>query len=448
MSKRRITTHKVKKTYPIEAEDIFKKWSLSNKKIFGDIISSEGEKKITIKVLNDTYCVGKYLTETKLISKEQLCPGCEMLARFLVDPVVGEDGLIEIQVKAFKGCQLKRSYSKCQHFEYNLNESLNELSGHILSRIEKMTPQKMLNPSYHYSSKTGGLNYVIISIIMDKISQLKNFPHSTNLMWCYACDGHVVTIDKVSRLGMNSVTEYFKSIEGCGGSSPKAQKRKVNKIPESTIRDLICQLTCILYFFSKFQLSHGCPTLDHLSISEKVVDYSYMGKKVYSSFALTLLPSEWSSITYSKSRFYYSGNRNIIHDIPVTLGYFISEIPTSVECHIDYCEEYYNSRAVCFKAQDGYLEMIREEGIPLFASSWDFSCFMLSLLCQPKFYDSFVASDIERIWRACWKYDEYSKLMLDIEALHSKEVTSSDLFGVLKKYNIRTDILDVFMEEI
>ena len=448
MSRRKIATFKVKdKPYPISAKDIFTKWARLNRKIMGDIVEYEGKDIIHLDVLSDEYCTSKCLTQTKLISKEQLCPGCEMLSRFMFDPIVSDDGIINIDIMRSK---IKRTFEGCSSFDYTLNEGLNELSRDILSKMDKVNPYETQITKYHYYTKCGLLNYSVISMLMDKICKLKNFPHSTNLYWFYGCDRNIVTVDKISKMGVNSMEEYFNMMQTDERSSPKSPENKIeNILSENAVYDVISQLVCILNFFSKYNFSHGSPTIEHLSISEKVVDYTCKQFKIYSSYTLSVIPSNYSSINHSKSRFYYSGQRNIFPDIPVKFTCFISNIPTNVECDIDYCEEYYNLRVVGFKVQDGYLEMLREEGIPILSTAWDFTCFMISLLSKESFYNTFIDSEFINVWKNCWKYDEYSELMKDVESLHTfKRHSFDNIYNILKKYYIRTDILNVFIEEL
>lgn len=449
MSKRKIPTIKVKQMYPVCGDEIFRKWAIDKKKILSTLPSSEGDEKILIKVMSDDYCAGRCLTETKLVTKEQLCPGCEMLSRFISHPVIDDDGIIDLKTENYRGRKLLRKFDRCESLEYEYNETATELNNHILSRIDKACDQESRNPEHHYFTRHGILNYAMISIIMDKLAQTKNFPHTTPMMWFYGCDRKLSTIEKVSNLGTDSFQEFCDLSETDDHASPMAKRKKTKIINEDSIRNIVCQLTTILSFFSNFQFSHASPTLEHLIINEKTVDYNYKGKKIYSPYTLSINPSKYSSITYGNSRFYYTGERNVIHDVPVKLSCFITSTPTNVSCDVDWCEEYRETRAVSFKPQEGYLEMLREEGIPIFSNSMNFVCFMVSMLCKDKFYTSFMKTDIETLWRSCWKYNEYSKLMDDIQALHHvPKVEFQDIYSVISKYNIRTDILDVFVEHL
>ena len=86
-------------------------------------------------------------------------------------------------------------------------------------------------------------------------------------------------------------------------------------------------------------------------------------------------------------------------------------------------------------------------GIPICHKSFDFVCFLISFMKDKYFSKAFGECDrLMEIWRLLWVPEEYDKIMSDLEELRINSYIN--IFNLIKKYYIRFDALDYFLNEI
>ena len=81
-------------------------------------------------------------------------------------------------------------------------------------------------------------------------------------------------------------------------------------------------------------------------------------------------------------------------------------------------------------------------------SSFDFYCFIISLMCEDSFYVTFIEDiQMRRIWYNLWFAPEYEKMMEDLAKLKTNiNVGHDDIINMVSRYTLRTDAIKFFWE--
>ena len=105
----------------------------------------------------------------------------------------------------------------------------------------------------------------------------------------------------------------------------------------------------------------------------------------------------------------------------------------------------------CYKIGNqlsNFLTLYQNYGIPLVHSSFDFYCFLVSLLCEDSFHDTFMENEgLQSIWYSLWKTSEYEAMMEHLNKLRTYDtVTNEQLVKFVSSYHLRTDALKHFWD--
>jgi hypothetical protein len=92
---------------------------------------------------------------------------------------------------------------------------------------------------------------------------------------------------------------------------------------------------------------------------------------------------------------------------------------------------------------------IRHIGFPLFVGSFDFYCFMVSLMCDKSFYDSVVNDDkLYRLWSMMWLSQDLPNVERHIKEVHNMEIhrdtprsASNITINIIRGMWLRCDII-------
>jgi hypothetical protein len=87
-------------------------------------------------------------------------------------------------------------------------------------------------------------------------------------------------------------------------------------------------------------------------------------------------------------------------------------------------------------------------GLPILQGSFEFYCFLISLLCEDSFYTTFIENEkLRTIWYSLWKENEYESVNSNLLKLKTKDVIEyEDITGFVSKYYLRSDALKHFWE--
>jgi len=230
-------------------------------------------------------------------------------------------------------------------------------------------------------------------------------------------------------------------------------------IPSIT-RSIILQLLVILSELSSVNFSHGSPSLNALIFTKDPVSYKYDDVHVEGQLTLQLGDFSNSSATFNSTHFF---PKNVKSSMYIERNMFIPEIVTKTvsmaHCHDKSQSECSISNDICrerdvilYRLTNSTIEIynaLRHIGFPLYVGSFDFYCFMVSLMCDKSFYDSVINDDnLYRLWSMMWLADDLPIVDNAVKTIHDKivngnisSITSNISVDIIRGKWLRCDIV-------
>ena len=88
---------------------------------------------------------------------------------------------------------------------------------------------------------------------------------------------------------------------------------------------------------------------------------------------------------------------------------------------------------------------MRHIGFPLYVGSFDFYCFMVSLMCDKSFYYGLYNDPkLHRLWSMMWLSEDLERIENDIKKVHDETYTKSDnnrIVDIIRGAWLRCDII-------
>ena len=247
------------------------------------------------------------------------------------------------------------------------------------------------------------------------------------------------TLGKIfSDLGMKHIeplhTAFICNKEGyllrnINNSTNIPKKYISNDIINPTIsKSIFLQLLVMFKELSKYYFSHGIPSLNSLKFVNEPHDYVYEGTHVTGPITLQLTNFTNSSATFNNVHLFPRSVHSTMYlqrvmfppDIinrTVRMSY-CDEVYTCLENASNTCDSNLNNfEDICSPTSVNmyrltnstiniYLSM-RHIGFPLYSGSFDFYCFMISLMLNPQYYNSIMADkSLYRLWAMMWTTDD------------------------------------------
>lgn len=366
-----------------------------------------------ISILRSERCMSKSLSNRKLFIRSDICIGCNTLNRLNYDFYVSSSKEIKLQTGKNIGDTL-RIYS-----HKNTDTAITKRENRIFTR----------NPF---------ANYIIVSSILYTVTKQKKYPFNVPYIWSYICNDNFNIV-----LNM----KYMKTLREIAlnpvlsKNSPLAKKSIINTLNEKIVKDIFIQLTLLLFFLSKFEFSHGEPSINYITFSPHGCNFIFQKINVRSKISLLVCPSTKSSITYNKKRVFYSKSSQI------NTGNVFENRDVGLD-RSSYSGNYEDHRIIYNHIGNKYKNLINlysNEG--KYIKSFDFVMFLTSLITDRSYFESFkYEQKIMYIWKSLWHPRCYENLMKDIEKLKKNNFLS--IFDVVKKYYFRDDALDFAMKTI
>ena len=361
-----------------------------------------------IDILKSYNCMNKSLTCKNRLLQTENCYGCNLVKEFMEDFYIDDNKEIRVQTGENRDSVIKI-------FSYNNTDT---------SLIHKNGTTK---------SKNSFLNYVIVSVIMEKILTSKNYPSYIPYLWSYVCNETFNILINIKH--MKTLKEITMN-PSLAKSSPLARTTVHNVLTEKIMRDIFVQLVLLCYFYSRYNYSHGEPSIHYVNFSPYKANFTFQGIKVNSQITLNISPSTKSSIDYNNVRYGLYKENKLFIDLPLE----------SKDIGLDnlyYSGEYERHRIEYYKIGN-QSEKFKQSLINgnYFFESFDCIMFLSSLVSDKSFYDTFKDSKYLSIWRNLWKPEEYDSLM---RKLVKSKSSFSAIFDIVKNYHMRKDALKYCM---
>jgi hypothetical protein len=394
-----------------------------------------------------------------------MCVGCYMLRNLFPGVKIPEDGTFTVQTGKYEGKKAQIFDFDDDFFPYIINKNLALFYQKISQQQIKLNlldeSQFLIDKKIKFmSSESKCSNYIITSIFLNNKMDKYKIPNRILFEWSYSC-GNSIKLIKNSHYNYSSLVAS--EVIGKNIKSATAQV-KISPINEDIVFSILKQLVCILHFYNKYTFIHGRPCLEYLNFTTSHCKFKYGDMEIDSPITLHIDPSLYTSFSYEtdeKTRLrmvsiFEEENtpRNInvpIESIDISINQNSKQINDNYEIpminelkkHLIYCYKIGNKNFDFIKYQTYY-------GIPILSDSFEFYCFLISLIFEDSFYSTFMEnSTLIYIWENLWKNSEFEEMTLHLSNLKKKDVLShGDIVDFISCYHIRTDVIKFFYESL
>ena len=260
---------------------------------------------------------------------------------------------------------------------------------------------------------------------------------------------------------------------------PRSQHLALAPLKCSVARTIIVQLLVTLLELSKVNFSHGTPSIHGLIFTKDPVSYAYDGVHVEGPVTLQISDLWNSSATFNNVHYF---PKNVKSSMYLERGMFVPEISTKTvsmaHCHdtgitsfnseehdpiacpatVNTCPDA-NTYSACkpksttlYRLTNSTLDIynaMRHIGFPLYVGSFDFYCFMVSLMCDRSFYDAVTHDDrLYRLWSMMWLIEDLPNVERMIKDAHDAQVIgtnarsdSNTVINIIRGSWLRCDII-------
>ena len=418
---------------------------------------------LNLTYVNDESCMCDLGRAKRPYVNKYTCNACQIIRRITEDVKIDKSNIINILTGRYEG----KSFKVLEYDEtfetYEYNETLNLVNREYAKMEYNLN---LLEDNYYNlykktkckATKSNITNYIISSIFINNKMIKYKLPNLILFDWTFYC-GDKTKVCKTTHfkfMELNNLHSLSKNLK-----SATAQV-KICPLNDTVVLEILKQLIVILHFLSKYAFIHGRPCIEYLQFTNKPCVYKYGDIQVESPVTLHLDPSLYTSLTYEtddgefirmKSINQFSLNSELINfpiesvDIMVnykpknTVDNYNIPLITDLRNHLVYCYKVGNKL-------DKLISLHTSFGVPILQSSFEFYCFLISLLCEDSFYTTFIENHkLRTIWYSLWKESEYEKVNNDLLKLKTKDVIEyEDITSFVSQYYLRSDSLKHFWE--
>lgn len=281
-----------------------------------------------------------------------------------------------------------------------------------------------------------GDSFTIRTIIMWMIAKLfskSGLPHIPTLHTSFICSGIGYSLYNMPSIGTMSELHKIESYHNLdsGIKSMKSHHFAYTELKSEITRTIITQLLVTLLELSKINFSHGTPSIHGLVFDKNPVSYIYDGFHVNGPITLQISDLWNSSATFNRIHFF---PKNLKSSMYIEKNMFVPEIATRTVT-MAHCDDNTNEvpSNICdpqsttlYRLTNSTIDIytaMRHIGFPLYVGSFDFYCFMVSLMCDKSFFDS-VKNDpkLYRLWSMMWLSEDLNRIEQLIKDSHEIEV--------------------------
>lgn len=308
-------------------------------------------------------------------------------------------------------------------------------------------------PNINNSRCITGDSFTIRSLILWMIHDLfleNGLPHIPTMHTAFICRGMGYSLYDMPTIGTLS------------------SLKKLKKLKASVVRTIITQLLVILLELSKVNFSHGTPSMHALIFNKEPVSYLYEEFHVEGEVTVQISDLWNASATFNNVHYFPKSVKSLIY---LEKSMFVPEITTRKvsmsHCHdlealdegapvvcpttLTICPDS-TTYSVCkpssvtlYKLTNNTIDIynaIRHIGFPLYPGSFDFYCFMVSLMCEKSFYDC-VTNDnkLYRLWSMMWLLEDLPNIERSIQDYHQQEQKPENAANNRASANVAVNIV-------
>lgn len=273
--------------------------------------------------------------------------------------------------------------------------------------------------------------------------------HIPILYTAFICDGVGYSLSAAPSIGQMSQLHKLEQYHVSGGS-PKSQQFGYAPLTTEVARTIVIQLLVILRELSEVQFSHGNPSIEALTFTDSPVSYKYEDVVVQGPITVQITDLWNSSATFENVHYY---PKNLRTEMYLDKSMFAPEIVTR-KVSMALCDkpEVVKRSSMCVP-EDATLYRLssstvniytamRQIGFPIFVGSFDFYCFMVSLMCDKSFYDAVIADhSLRSFWEMMWIPEDLGHVQKNIESQHNTDTVINPVH-ILRERWLRCDILN------
>jgi hypothetical protein len=413
--------------------------------------------------VNESSCLCDIGRGKRPYCNKYICNACQMLRRIMEDVKLKDNKTIEIKTGKYEGKNFKIFEYDDNFSDYYNNtiiDSLNKEYSKMEFNLNLLEDNyfNLFKKTQHMTTDSYVTNYAITSIFINGKMQKYKIPNVILFEWIFSCgqNSKILKSQHYSFLELNNLHSLSKNVK-----SATAQI-KIAPLNESVVFSILKQLIVVLHFLSKYAFIHGRPCIEYLHFTNKPCVYKYGDIQIESPITLHLEPSFYSSFTYETDegqiiRLKSLNSKEITQDFlnfPVeSIDIMVSHKPkvTPDSYNIPLISELRSHLVYCYKIGnkiDKLIKMHTEAGLPLLQGSFEFYCFLISLLCEDSFYTTFIENDkLRTIWYSLWKESEYESVNSNLLKMKTKDIIEyEDITGFVSNYYLRSDALKHFWE--
>jgi hypothetical protein len=419
-----LTTDQLFKLFKNNNNDIIENLVLKNK----DIIEKD----------SNCRC---FSMKSKKIHYSRKCKGCQIISRLIKTDYL-ETNKVEIFSGRHKNSFLRITTTPYQKSYYSIENFSLDFLKYVSKNLKGI--ENYETDLTFFNTNNNNYNYCINSILQNILLKKEKLYLYNNFLWCFICSNYMTIIKKESvykNLGELCKSPYYSNY-----FSPYLDIKQERKLSKNVVFSIIKQLVYYLKRLEKYYFIHGEPILKYLSYSnEKIV---IMGET--HTLKIILEPSFFSSINYEKKRYFFNNERLVNFGIP------FEKIEVSLngsKNYLNHCNinNEYDELAVLFyklgNKISNFVKMRNFYSIPICYKSFDFICFLISLINDKNFYKTFIECEkLVKIWELLWRKEDYKNLMDDITK--TKLNSFEKILNVVKKYYIRFDAIEYFFNSL
>ena len=411
----------------------------------------------------DDECLCKMGWGVRPYVNKYFCVPCELMRRLSSSVKVPEDKILKIEVGKYEGRKIHITTFLDTYNNYYNDESFQGIFTTMISKQINLELCDNAFIDFHkktklYLTNSYMTNYIMNCIFITNKMMKYKMPNVPDYVWSYCCDKEVKILRNTT-VGFNEIlnSEAFQV-----KNKLATAHTNLNPLKIEIVRSILLQLVSSLHFLSKYAYIHGKANISEVRFTVKPVSYKYEGVSISSPFILHIQPTINSSLSFESDkgniiRLGYNSNITTINsfDFPINNREIIINFYKTDKISKDdvlMLPEISDKMTYCYKVGEhninSFINFTNNYSIPLIHSSFEFYCFIISLMCEDSFYVSFIEDiQMQRIWYNLWFAPEYEKMMQDLAQLKTNiKVEHQDILNMVSSYTLRTDAIKFFWE--
>jgi hypothetical protein len=445
------------------ADDILDRFKYDNPIIFKNIRVGKTDLKEILPM--DEKCLCDMGWGKRPYVNRYYCISCELMRRLSDSVKVPESKIIKIEVGKHKGKIIRITEHEDIYDGYSEDSEVNYLFTRLLKSEYKLnlldlTTLKLSEKNKIINTPSYTTNYIMTCVFLTHKLQKYKLPNIPLFDWSFYCNGKVKILEP-EELTFSNLLE----IESFQKTNKVATAHTtLNPLTLPIVISITKQLTYLLHLFKRYLFIHGNPSISSVRFSIKNTSIKYGSLVFDSPVIMHIQPSSSSSFTLETDdkellRFINRKNSNELSNkkYPITQTDVIinyEKTPFEETLDIPMIKEIDERLIYCYKIgpenMSEFLDITVNLGVPLVHSSFEFYCFLISLMCEDSFYSTFMSNDnLRAIWYNIWRESEYEDMMKQLQKLKLQiTVENSDVYILLSAFTLRADVIDFFFEKI